>query len=143
MMIACLHYYATRRLFVISWLAFACICGLTCAYELSHAAQLIINNPLPSVSSFSPASAVAGSPSITVTINGTNFVDQAIVTFGAERFKPRELGGTQITVSIPSSALVQVGSRTVAVANPPPGGGTAAALTPFQVTPPPTPPPQP
>jgi len=138
-MIACLHGYATRKLLVVSWLAFACICGLACAYEISHAAQLIINHPLPSVSSFSPASAVAGSPSITLTISGSNFIDEAIVTFGAETFRPRELSGTQITISIPSSALVQVGSRTVAVTNPPPGGGTAAALTPFQVTAPPIP----
>ena len=142
-MIAWLHCYATRRLLAVSWLALACICGLACAYEISRAAQLIINNPLPSVSSFSPPSAVAGSPSITLTISGTNFVDEATVNFGAQTFKPSALTGTQITVSIPSSSLVLVGSRSVAVTNPPPGGGTAAALTPFQVTAPPTPPQQP
>ena len=136
-----IHSDSTRGPFF-SRLALACICALACARELSPAAQLIINNPLPSVSSFSPASVVAGSPSITLTISGTNFVDEAIVTFGTETFKPRDVSGTQITLSIPSSALVQVGSRTVAVTNPPPGGGTAAALTPFQVTAPPTPPPQ-
>ena len=97
-------------------------------------AQLVVNHPAPTVTSFSPGSAVAGSPSVTMVIIGNNFVDGAVVTFGGQPLRPQDLGGSQITVSVPSSALVQVGSRLVSVINPPPGGGTASALMPFQVT---------
>jgi IPT/TIG domain len=119
-----------------------CVCLLSGAPALSPAAQLVINHPAPTVTSFSPSSAVAGSPSITLTVFGNNFVDGAVVTFGGQPLLAQDFSGSQITVSVPSSALVQVGSRLVSVTNPPPGGGTASALMPFQVTPPPTPPPQ-
>jgi hypothetical protein len=113
---------------------------LAFARRVSPAAQIIVNNPRPSVSGFSPSSVVAGSPSITLYISGNDFVAGAMVTFGATSILLTDLNGAQITVSIPSSALVQAGSRIVAVTNPPPGGGTAQALMPFQVTAPPTPP---
>ena len=129
-----------RRLFTI--LALMCIGLLAFARRGSPAGQVIVNNPRPSVSSFSPSSVVAGSPSITLYISGNNFVEGAMVTFGGESILPRDLNGAQITVSVPSSALVQPGSRIVSVTNPPPGGGTAQALMPFQVTAPPPPPPQ-
>jgi IPT/TIG domain len=123
-------------------LPFYCLWGPAAPRPLWPAAQLVINHPAPTVTSFSPSSAVAGSPAITLTIIGNNFVDEAVVTFGGQPLKPRDLSGSQITVSIPSAALVQVGSRLVSVSNPPPGGGTASALMPFQVTAPPTPPSQ-
>jgi hypothetical protein len=104
------------------------------------AGQLVIHRSAPVVSSISPGAAVAGSPSITLVITGSNFADDAVVTFGSQTFKPQALTGSQITVSIPSSMLVQVGSRTVAVTNPAPGGGATYALVPFQVIAPPLPP---
>ena len=132
---------AKRRRFF-TGVTLTCLGLLAFARRVSPAAQVIVNNPRPSVSSFSPSSVVAGSPSITLYISGNNFVAGAFVTFGGELLPPRDLNGAQITVSVPSSALVQAGSRIVSVTNPPPGGGTAQALMPFQVTAPPPPPPQ-
>jgi IPT/TIG domain len=129
----------TRRRFF-TGAALTCLGLLAFARRVSPAAQIIVNNPRPSVSSLSPSSVVAGSPSITLYITGNNFVDGAFVTFGGESLPPSSLNGAQITVSVPSSALVQAGSRIVSVTNPPPGGGTAQALMPFQVTAPPLPP---
>jgi hypothetical protein len=129
------HFRLAPRL-LLAARALVCFGALACTPLLTPAAQVGINNPSPTVNSFSPASAVAGSPSITLTIFGNNFVEGAQVTFGGERLFIRDLTGSQITVSVPSSALVQVGSRLVTVTNPPPGGGTASALMPFQVTPP-------
>jgi hypothetical protein len=114
-------------------LCFACVCALGCAEQPVPAGQLVINRAAPTVSSISPSGAVAGSPSVTLVITGYNFADDAVVTFGSQTFKPQELTGSQITVSIPSSMLVQVGTRTVAVTNPAPGGGTTYGLVSFQV----------
>jgi hypothetical protein len=124
-------------------LCLACAFAAGCAGQpvpADGAGPLVINRAAPTVSSISPIGAVAGSPSITLVINGYNFADDAVVTFGSQTFKPQAVAGAQITVSIPSSMLVQVGTRAVAVTNPAPGGGITYALTPFQVLTPPTPP---
>jgi hypothetical protein len=123
---------------ILTWLlCFACVCAPGCAEQPSvpagPAGPLVINRLAPTVSSISPIGAVAGSPSITLVINGTDFAEGAVVTFGSQTFMPQAITGSQITVSIPSSMLVQVGTRMVAVTNPAPGGGTTYALTPFQV----------
>ena len=112
------------------------VCALGCAEQpvpAGPAGPLVINRAAPAVSSISPGAVVAGSPSVTLVITGYNFADDAVVTFGSQTFKPQVLTGSQITVSIPSSMLVQVGARTVAVTNPAPGGGITYALMPFQV----------
>jgi hypothetical protein len=125
------------------------VLGLVCVFAAGCAGQpvpadgagpLVINRAAPAVSSISPIGTVAGSPSITLVINGYNFADDAVVTFGSQTFQPQAVTGSQITVSIPSSMLVQVGTRAVAVTNPAPGGGITYALTPFQVLTPPLPP---
>jgi hypothetical protein len=121
-------------------LGLACVCALGCAERPGPAGRLVIDRAAPTVSSLSPVGAVAGSPNITLVISGSNFADGATVTFGNQTLKPQELTGSQITVSIPSSMLTQVGTRTVAVTNPAPGGGITYALTPFQVLAPSVPP---
>jgi hypothetical protein len=121
-------------------LCLACVCALGCAEQpvpTGPADQLVINRYAPTVTSISPIGAAAGSPAITLVINGTNFADGAVVTFGSQTFMPQSITGSQITVSIPSSMLVQTGTRAVAVTNPGPGGGITYALMPFQVLTPP------
>ncbi|MGA7341299.1 MAG: IPT/TIG domain-containing protein, partial [Terracidiphilus sp.] len=39
------------------------------------------NNPVPSITSLSPASAIAGAAAQTLTINGTSFLSASTVTF--------------------------------------------------------------
>jgi hypothetical protein len=118
-------------------LLLSCLCALVGAPAASPAPQIVINHPLPTISSFNPSSAVAGSPSFTMTISGNNFVEGATVTFGGQSVTIQDLGLSQIVVFVPSSSLVQAGLRQVSVTNPPPGGGMSAAQMPFQVIAPP------
>jgi hypothetical protein len=124
-------------------LCLACVCLMGCAGEpvpTDAAGQLVINSAAPGLTSISPSGIVAGAPSVTLVITGYNFANDAVVTFGSQTFKPQELTGSRIVVSIPSSMLMQVGTRAVAVTNPAPGGGTTYALVPFEVIAPPVPP---
>jgi hypothetical protein len=119
-----------------------CIAALVCvvvigALPLLLPAAQVLNNPAPIVNSFSPMSAVAGTPSITLDIFGNNFLDGATVGFGGQPLMPQSLTLSHIAVVVPSSALVQPGPRYISVSNPPPGGGTTMALMQFQVNPPP------
>ena len=40
-----------------------------------------VNNPVPTITSLSPASAVKGGAAFTLTVNGTNFVSTSVVNF--------------------------------------------------------------
>ena len=118
-------------------LCLACVCALGCAeppVPAGPAGPLVINRAAPAVSSISPGAAVAGSPSRHAGHHWLLILQTMQSSRSAVKHSSRRsLTGSQITVSIPSSMLVQVGTRAVAVTNPAPGGGITYALTPFQV----------
>jgi uncharacterized protein (TIGR03437 family) len=95
-------------------------------------------NPLPSLTSLSPASAIAGSAAFTLTVNGTNFVSGAIVRWNGSDRATTFVSAAQLRASIAASDIANAGSATVTVFNPAPGGGTSNALT-FTINPPPNP----
>jgi len=100
---------------------------------LSNTLTFIINNPanpLPTVTSVSPACVVAGS-ALTMTLTGTNFMngstDPSQVStvnwaLGGSQLQlpaPTASTGTQISVTIPSSNINAAGNASVTVYNPP------------------------
>jgi PKD repeat protein len=88
-----------------------------------------INNPIPSLSSIDPSSIIAGSPDFTLTLNGDNFVNGSIVSFKNQQFSSTYISKTQISATIPSSAITTLGNYPVKVINPAPGGGESNSLT--------------
>jgi hypothetical protein len=101
---------------------------------LSNPITFIINNPLnpvPTVSSVSPACAVVGN-ALPITVTGTNFLNSSTDktqvstmnwTLGSSQFQfttpAASITSTQITVTIPASDISAAGSATVTVYNPP------------------------
>jgi 6-phosphogluconolactonase (cycloisomerase 2 family) len=84
------------------------------------------SNPVPTITTISPASAVAGSPAgFMLTVNGTNFVAASLVTFGGTTRTTTFVTSTQLTASIDAAAIAAPGTMTVTVTNPAPGGGTS------------------
>lgn len=97
-------------------------------------------NPVPTVSSLSPASAVAGGAAFTLTVNGTNFISGATVQWDAAARTTTVVSSTQITASITAADIASAGTKAITVVNPSPGGGVSNAVA-FTITsPPPTPP---
>ncbi len=87
------------------------------------------NNPVPTVTTISPTSAVAGGNSFALTVNGTNFINTSNVTFGTNAgLVPTSVTATQITVTIPASAIAAAGTPVVFVTNPSPGGGPSNSV---------------
>jgi YVTN family beta-propeller protein len=72
----------------------------------------------PAISSLSPASVVAGSPTFSLTLNGTDFLSGATVGFGTDTLTPASLSATQATVSIPAADVAAVGTVVVTLTNP-------------------------
>jgi hypothetical protein len=101
-----------------------------CAPCASAAATFTIDNPVPTITSLSPSSATAGSGAFTLTINGTNFVTGAVVTWsGQANLTPATLTSTVITVSVPAAYIATSGTPSLTVVNPTPGGGASGPAT--------------
>ncbi len=100
----------------------------------SSAVNFTVNNPVPKVTSISPASALAGAAAQTVTVTGTGFVPATTVTFNGTAVTPTITSSTQLTFPLTAAAQAAAGSFQVVVSNPAPGGGTSSPVS-FLVTP--------
>ncbi|MBO2012244.1 IPT/TIG domain-containing protein [Hymenobacter negativus] len=94
---------------------------------------VIAPNPLPVISSLAPATAVAGSAAFTLTLNGTGFYSGSVISFNGTNLTTTFVSATQLTATVPATAVVTAGAYPVTVTNAAPGGGTSVAST-FTVT---------
>src|ERR1035437_2307416 len=114
------------------------------SYELQHSASAVEtaviailagsgvpNNPVPKISSLTPASAPINGTAPKVTIKGNSFLANCtVLANNAKRSYTRVDSGT-LTFDLLGSDLTQAGTFSVEVRNPAPGGGTSEAI--FQV----------
>ncbi|MGB6721113.1 MAG: DUF4038 domain-containing protein [Terracidiphilus sp.] len=91
------------------------------------------NNPVPSITSLSPASAIAGAAAQTLTINGTSFLSASTVTFNNVSHAATFVSSAKLTISLTANDQSAAGSFPVVVTNPAPGGGSSNAVD-FTVT---------
>ncbi|MEP7340080.1 MAG: PKD domain-containing protein [Acidobacteriota bacterium] len=93
------------------------------------------NNPQPQLASIAPASALVGSGSFSLTVNGSGFVPTSVVQWGGQNRTTTFVSNSQLTAAIPAGDLASTGTVNITVFNGAPGGGTSNAL-PFTVNPP-------
>jgi hypothetical protein len=94
-----------------------------------------VTTPVPLITRLTPGSIPAGSGGLRLTIDGFGFVkDSTFVQWNAKKVPATFVSGTQVTIEIPPSDVVNEGTLTVSVLNPPPGGGTSDSQT-FTITP--------
>jgi hypothetical protein len=89
-------------------------------------------NPVPSVSSLSPSSVVAGTAAFALTVGGTNFIPSSTVQWNGSNRSTTYVSATQLTASITAADIATPTYVAVTVVNPAPGGGTSAS---FSITP--------
>ena len=99
---------------------------------------VIVPNPVPTITSLTPSTAVAGSSATLLTVIGTGFVSGTVITFNGTALTTTFVSATQLTATIPATALATAGTYNVTVTSPAPGGGTSAAATFTVTTPAPT-----
>ncbi|MGE0101264.1 MAG: PKD domain-containing protein [Blastocatellales bacterium] len=90
-------------------------------------------NPVPTLTSLSPSTAVENSAAFTLTVNGTGFVNGAVVRWDGQARTTNFVSATQLTAQILATDLQGVGQAAVTVFNPAPGGGTSNILN-FSIT---------
>jgi hypothetical protein len=86
-------------------------------------------NPVPSLTSLSPSSAVFGSAASTLTVSGSGFVAASAVNWNGAALATTYVSAAQLTAVIPAADLVSASTVSVTVDNPVPGGGTSNAAT--------------
>ena len=68
------------------------------------------SNPVPTITTISPTSTVAGSAAFMLTINGTNFILASTVNFNGTAPATTFVSATQLTAAIPTAAIASAGN---------------------------------
>lgn len=89
----------------------------------------LTSNPVPAISSASPASATAHAGNAWVTLTGSNFVVGSVVTWNGSARTTEFVSSSQLRVAIPAADLASVQTASIRVVNPTPGGGTSGILS--------------
>ncbi len=86
-----------------------------------------VANPLPAISSLSPAFTNAGGAAFTLTVNGSGFIAGSTVYWGTSALTTTYVSATQLTAQVPATDIAAAGTNTITVQSPAPGGGTSNA----------------
>jgi uncharacterized cupin superfamily protein len=97
--------------------------------EVSNSVAFDVDNPVPSASSLSPTSVLAGSGQFTLTVNGSSFVSTSVVQWNGGALATTYVNSGKVTATVPAGDVATAGTVSVTVMNPSPGGGTSGALT--------------
>ncbi len=106
---------------------------VTTASGTSSGATFTVNPPPPTIASLSPNSVVAGTGTLTLTVNGANFLPGAlasVVRWNYTALTTAYVSSTQLTATVPAS-LIAAGTAKITVVT---AGGTSSGL-PFTVNP--------
>lgn len=91
------------------------------------------SNPLPNLTSISPASATAGSAQLTITATGTNFISSSTLNWNGTLLNTTFISNTQLSAIVPATNLSTAGTANITVISPAPGGGTSVVKV-FTIT---------
>lgn len=107
----------------------------------SGSVQFTVNNPVPTITSITPGTVTKGLSSLTLYVNGTNFVagpngqNGSAINFNGADLATVFISNTQLSAQLSTGQLSTPGSYGVKVTNPTPGGGSATASDPFVINP--------
>jgi IPT/TIG domain len=97
--------------------------SLGCGYSAPKAAA---PQPgvMPAVLQLVPNTANSGDPQFILTVNGSNFATDAVINWNGAKQATTRMTGSQLTATIPASAIATPGTVPVSVTNPgTPGSG--------------------
>ena len=84
-------------------------------------------NPVPTTTGVSPASIVAGTAGVTLTVTGTGFIGDSVVRWNGSPRVTTLVSPTQVSAAIPASDVASPATASITVTNPAPGGGVSNA----------------
>ncbi len=87
--------------------------------------NFLVNNPAPTLSSFSPASSTVGAGALTLTLQGSNFLSASTVTYNGAAHPATYVSASALTITLSAADQATAGSYAVVVTNPASGGGSS------------------
>src|SRR5262245_10762742 len=90
--------------------------------------QSAAGSSAPALTSLSPSTVTAGSPSFTLTVTGANFASTSVVQWNGSNRTTTFVRGTQLQASVTAADIASAGSAQVGVSTPGSGGGTSNPL---------------
>jgi hypothetical protein len=108
----------TKTVFLAALLAL----GMACGYS-SHATTPAAVGTMPNISALAPSSTTAGSTSVVLTVNGTNFNSNATINWAGAALTTTHVSGGQVMATIPDANVATAGTVAVTVTNPGTAGG--------------------
>jgi hypothetical protein len=94
--------------------------------SVSNAIAQVVN-PVPAITTLSPATTTTGGPAFTLTVNGTDFLNGTTVNFNGSPRTTTFVSVTQLTASINAADIASPGWDEITVSNP--GTGVSNAVT--------------
>jgi beta-glucanase (GH16 family) len=113
-----------------SWIASpgsAAVTVRTGAGAASSSLSFTINPPVPTLSALSPANALAGSATFTLTVSGANFVSGDTVLWNGSALTTIFSSATQLSATVSAALIASAGSAAVSVQAP--GGVTSNSIS--------------
>lgn len=89
----------------------------------------IVTGPAPAITSLSPATAPAGGPDFTLTINGSNFLANATAAWNGAALPTTRVSATQVTAQVSASLIAAPGTVKITVFNDGPAASNELTLT--------------
>jgi hypothetical protein len=83
----------------------------------------------PVLGSISPTAVNEGSPSFTLTVNGSGFGAASVIDWNGSALTTTYVSASQLTAPVSTSMIVNSGTAQVNVSNPAPGGGSSAVAS--------------
>lgn len=96
---------------------------------LSNPIDFEVRNPVPTITSVTPAIVAFGAPLVSVTVTGSNFLSGSVLSVGGVAGTTVSVSPNTLTAVVLGTAFATSGIKPVVVNNPPPGGGPSAPST--------------
>ncbi len=87
---------------------------------------LTVNNPIPTITSLSPAAITAYGAAFTLTVNGVGFLPGAAILWNSAPLTTKLVNATQLTASVPAASIGGAGTVSIIVSS---GGTTSGSMS--------------
>ena len=90
-------------------------------------ADLVVNDPSPTITSLTPATEVVGGTGAAVTLTGTGFLSTTVIDVNGSARPTTFSNSAQVSAALSAADLATAGTLSLTAVNPTPGGGISAA----------------
>ena len=108
-------------------LLFTVVNGSETSGTTGTASTVVVNNPIPAVTSLQPSAVLAGTGATSVAVTGTGFIPATTVILNGSSRTVTFTSATSISIALSAADVASAGTSNLVATNAAPGGGNSAA----------------